>query len=110
MSGAAVMPTSDVLSILTAKFLKPCEVAAVLKLSRKALADMRLERAGPPFTLKARGVVVYPAESFIQFLRARSQKECRGTIGAREARWSRAKGLNGRQAVNEAAHYAARSS
>ena len=60
MAGVA---TSNVVSILTAESLKPAEVAAMLKCSRKALANMRLERQGPPFELKARGVVVYPVES-----------------------------------------------
>ncbi len=75
MTGAPVisnsmMPNSEVLSILTAESLKPAEVAAVLKVSRKALAAWRLKQEGPPFFLRARGIVVYPTESFIKWLRA----------------------------------------
>ncbi len=66
----SVMPTSEVVSILTAEVLTPAEVAAVLEVSRKALADWRLKREGPPFYLRSRGKVVYPAESFKIFLRA----------------------------------------
>ena len=98
MSGAAtisnpIIPTSAVLSILTAEFLKPAEIAGLLKVSRKTLAAWRLERQGPPFTLKARGVVVYPAESFKSYLRALPQRDCREGSGARETRWSRASRL-----------------
>ena len=75
MSSAAVMPNSmmpnsEVVSILTADVLTPAEVAAVLKVSRKALADWRLKREGPPFFLRVRGIVAYPAESFKTYLRA----------------------------------------
>jgi len=93
MNSAAVradsmIPNAEVVSILTAEYLTPAEVAAVLKVSRKALADMRLKRQGPPFILRARGVVVYPAESFRLYLRAQSRKVgCEG-FGPREARWS----------------------
>ncbi len=69
MAGS-VMPTSEVVSILTAEVLTPAEVAAVLKVSRKALADWRLKREGPPFYLQARGKVIYPAQSFKTYLRA----------------------------------------
>ncbi len=108
MTGAAVMPnstmpTSEVVSILTAQFLTPAEVGAVLKVSRKVLADWRLKPQGPPFTLKAGGAVVYPAESFKNFLRARLQEDCRERIGPREVRWSRAKGLDGGRLPNGAA-------
>ncbi len=100
MAGVA---TSNVVSILTAESLKPAEVAAMLKCSRKALANMRLERQGPPFELKARGVVVYPVESSIRYLRARPHTDCRERIGPREVRWSRAKGLDGGRLPNGAA-------
>lgn len=75
MSGTAVIsnsmiPHSEIVSILTAEVLTPAEVAAVLKVSRKALADWRLKREGPPFYLRSRGKAVYPAESFKTFLRA----------------------------------------
>jgi hypothetical protein len=94
MSGAAVradsmIPNFEVVSILTAEYLTPAEVAAVLKVSRKALADMRLKQSGPPFILRARGVVAYPAESFRRWLRAQVQSDCREKVGPREARWSR---------------------
>jgi hypothetical protein len=95
MSGAAVMPNSiipnsEMVRVLTAEYLTPAEVAGLLKVSRKALVDMRLKRQGPPFMLRARGVVVYPAENFIAYLRARPQKDSREGMGRREARWSRA--------------------
>ena len=51
MSAAAVMPdsmipNSEVVSILTAEFLTPAEVAILLKVSRLTLAKMRLGRTG----------------------------------------------------------------
>jgi hypothetical protein len=88
MNGAAVMPNaiipdSEIVRMLTAEFLTPAEVAASLKVSRKSLADMRLKRQGPPFELKARRVVVYPAESFRRYLRTLPQKDGRERAGAR---------------------------
>jgi hypothetical protein len=82
MRGAAVtpnsvMPASEVVSILTAEVLTPAEVAAVPKVSRKMLADWRAKREGPPFFLRARGVVVYLAERFIGWLRAGSGSSTR---------------------------------
>ena len=95
MSGAAaisnpIMPTSEVVSILMPEFLTPKQVAASLRVSRKVLADWRLQRQGPPFILRERGMVVYPAERFISYLRARCQKDYREGLGRRESRWSRA--------------------
>jgi hypothetical protein len=95
MAGAAVisdsaMPSAEVVHVLTAEFLSPGEVAALLGTTRKALADWRLKRQGPPFMLRAQGVVVYPAESFKSYLRARLQKDSREGVERREARWSRA--------------------
>jgi hypothetical protein len=94
MSGAAVradsmIPDSKLVSILTAEYLRPAEVAAVLKVSRKALADMRLTRSGPMFVLQARGVVAYPAEPFRAWLRRRAQTHGHQVPGPHEARWSR---------------------
>jgi len=80
---AEALETSKVVFLLTAEYLSPAEVAGLLKVSRKALADWRLKRQGPPFLLKARGVVVYPAEGFRRYLRALPQKDCRERIGAR---------------------------
>ena len=108
MSGAVVtedslIPNSEVTSILieflTAEYLAPAQVAAALKVSRKMLADWRLQRQGPPFELKARGVVVYPAERFISYLRARPQKDCREGLARREAQLSRT-GVRANLAVN----------
>ena len=72
--------------MLTAEFLTPAEVAALLKVPRKAVADMRLKRQGPPFILQKRGIVVYPAESIRWWLRAQEN----GGEG-REARESRSR-------------------
>lgn len=88
MSGAAAMvdsgiPHSEVVSILRAEYLKPAEVAAVLKVSRKTLADWRLEGRGPSFMLQPRGIVVYPAENFRRFLRALPQKDSREGVSRR---------------------------
>lgn len=93
MNGAEVksnsmMPSLELVSILTAEFLSPAQVAAALKVSRKTLADWRLKREGPPFTLAAHGVVLYPVERFVIFLRAQSQEECRKQRVAGEMRWS----------------------
>lgn len=76
MTGAAAIADSaisnaEVLHALTAEYLRPAEVASLLRVSRKELAVWRLKRRGPPFFLKARGVVVYEAESFRRYLRAR---------------------------------------
>lgn len=76
MSGAAVisnsmMPNSEMVSILTAEFLMPAQVASMLKVSRWTLADWRLKRQGPPFMLRGRGVVVYPRRLFEVYLRQR---------------------------------------
>lgn len=99
MSGAAMMPdsiipnstipNSELVSVLAAEFLTPAQVAAALNVSRKVLADWRLQRQGPPFLLRARGVVVYPAERFISYLRGRHQKDCREGLHRRESRLSR---------------------
>jgi hypothetical protein len=80
---AESLETSKLISLLTAEFLTPADVAALLKVSRWTLADWRLKGQGPPFLLKARGVVVYSAESFIKYLRAQPQKDCRERTGAR---------------------------
>jgi hypothetical protein len=78
MTGAAVvMPdsllaSSEAVNILTAEFLTPAQVAALLKVSRKELADMRVKAVGPPFELRARGVVVYQADSFRRWLKGLS--------------------------------------
>jgi len=80
---AESLETSKVVSLLTAEFLTPAEVASVLKVSRWTLATMRLKRQGPPFMLRARGVVVYPADSFRRYLRELPQKDCRERTGAR---------------------------
>jgi hypothetical protein len=89
MSGAAVVPNSaipnrEMIHILTAEFLTPAQVAALLRMSRKELAEWRRKRQGPLFRLGRRGVVIYPAEGLKNFLRARAQE------GSREVRWSRA--------------------
>jgi len=73
---------SEVISVLTAEFLTPAEVASLLKVSQWTLAEWRLKRQGPPFILRARGVVVYPAERFISYLRALPQKDRREGAGA----------------------------
>jgi hypothetical protein len=88
MSHPVAIPDSAI-SLLTAEFLTPAQAASLLKVSRWELASMRLKRQGPPFLLRRRGVVVYPAESFISFLRARPQKDRRGGFDRRELRWSR---------------------
>ncbi len=72
MKTDSAIPNSEIISILTAEFLTPAEVAVLLKVSRKALADRRLERQPPLFVLRSRGVVAYPAESFKNYLRAQS--------------------------------------
>ena len=84
----SIMPNSEVVSVLTAEFLTTGQVAGLLGCTKKALADMRLKRQGPPFILQKRGVVGYPVESFKRYLRAR--KESQPRHGARELRWSRA--------------------
>jgi len=89
--GAAIIPDSiipnyEVVSLLTAESLTPAEVATLLGVSRKTLADWRLERLGPSFMLKPRGVMVYPVESLKRYLRALPQKDCRQRTGA----WRRA--------------------
>jgi len=81
---------SKVVSLLTAEFLTPAEVAALLKTSPWMLADWRRKQQGPPFMLRRRGAVIYPVESFVRWLRAQSQRNCREALGAREARRSRA--------------------
>ncbi len=88
MNGAGVIPNSEMVRMMTARFLKPSEVSVLLGVSRKALADMRLERQGPQAILQRRGVVVYPVDSLKEYLRAR--KESQPRHGAREVRWSRA--------------------
>jgi hypothetical protein len=50
----SVIPNSEKVRLLTLEYLTPAEVADLLKISRKALADLRLKRAGPAFELKAR--------------------------------------------------------
>jgi hypothetical protein len=95
MNGAAVMPNSIIpnpesIHLLIAEFLLPAEIAGILGVSRKMLAEWRLKRQGPPFMLRARGVVVYPAESFRRYLLAHSQKE----FTAREPLWNRAVAIN----------------
>ncbi len=92
MSGAAAksgptVPSLELVHLLTAEFLSPAEVAGLLNVSRKALADMRLKRQGPTFILQRGGVVVYPVESIKQCLRARKENQPRH--GVREMRWSR---------------------
>lgn len=72
LTSNSIMPTSEIVSILKAEFLAPAQVAALLKASRKALADARLKRQGPPFELKARGTVVYSTEGFIRYLRGQA--------------------------------------
>ncbi|MGA3325970.1 MAG: hypothetical protein ABSF45_15975 [Terriglobia bacterium] len=79
----SLVANSEAVHILTAEFLTPAQVAALLKTSRKELADMRVKRAGPPFELKARGVVVYPADGLRRYLRALPQS---AGFGARSAR------------------------
>jgi hypothetical protein len=88
MTGAAtiadsMIPNSEVAHVLTAEFLTPAEVASVLKVSRKTLADWRLKRSGPVFLMRRRGVVVYPTDSFRRYLRALRQKDCRERARAR---------------------------
>ncbi len=82
MNGAAVMPNplildSEIVRMLTADYLTPAQVAAALKTSRKALADMRLKRQGPPFMRRKRGVIVYPRGAFEVYLR-QGQNRARG--------------------------------
>jgi hypothetical protein len=93
------MPNSDALSVLTAEFLTTGQVAGLLGCTKKALADMRLGRVGPPFMLQARGVVVYPAESFRRWLRALPPKGA--GCGARESRSRRVARLRTMQAPAE---------
>jgi len=77
-----MLPSSKVLALLTSENLAPGEVATLLGVSRWTLAEWRLKWQGPPFILRARGVVVYPAERFISYLRALPQKDRREGTGA----------------------------
>lgn len=89
MNADSTVLNSEVVSVLTAEFLTPAEVAPLLKVSRWMLADWRLKRQGPPFMLMRSGVVVYPIDALRRYLRARPQKDCREGLGWREAQWSR---------------------
>lgn len=77
------LETSKVVSLLTAEFLTPAEVAGLLRVSRMTLADWRVKRQGPSFFLKPRGVPVYPLEGFRRYLRAFERKREDGH-GSRE--------------------------
>jgi hypothetical protein len=79
MGRAVVIPDSTI-SLLRAEFLTPAQAASLLKVSRWTLADMRRKREGPPFMLARRGAVLYPSESFLRFLRARPQRDCRERV------------------------------
>lgn len=79
MSNTAVMPnptipTSEIVSVLTADLLTTGQVAGLLDVTKKALADWRVKRSGPPFVmLRPGGIVRYPREELQRFLRARLQ-------------------------------------
>jgi hypothetical protein len=87
---------SKIVSLLAAEFLTPAQVAGLLKTSRRELADWRLERRGPPFMLRRRGVVVYPSDAFARYLRTRAQRNCREGTGPREVRRATAQNLKPR--------------
>jgi hypothetical protein len=90
MSGAAVMPNpiipnsailnSEMVSVLTADLLTTGQVAGLLGCTKKALADWRVKRSGPPFVmLRPGGIIRYPREALQRFLRARLQSAVSAT-------------------------------
>jgi hypothetical protein len=65
-----LLETSKVVSLLTSEFLTTAEVAAVLGITKWALAGWRVERKGPPFVQLRGGTIRYPRAAFEVFLRA----------------------------------------
>ena len=67
----ATIPTAEVVSFLTADLLTTQQVAGLLGITKKALADWRVKQDGPPFVTLKRGVPRYPLYGVRRFLRAR---------------------------------------
>lgn len=75
----SIMPNAEVISFLTSETLTTGQVAGLLGVTKKALADLRVKRNGPPYVMLRRGIVRYPRQGLETFLRTRLQSAVAAT-------------------------------
>jgi predicted DNA-binding transcriptional regulator AlpA len=78
------IPNPEAVSLLTAEFLTPTQVAALLGVTRWTLNYWRMQRQGPDFVMLTRGTIRYPRQALQSYLQRRIHKE-----GERVAVWGR---------------------